>query len=576
MSDELLDDHPEFDEPLERALHRLRAASPDSARSRDAVAAALAKLQSPASTDFISKKKNFRRWLMPAGFAAAAATIVFAFWFSVVTPTSTASAAEVLREAIARRANFDGSIDIEKWDEKANRWIPHGRAFPSLGRSIHWGDENSSVWSYDDWKQKIQAEYHPKDKAVYIANILGTPSRPQMPFDEQTLLDEATLKTSEWSNARQVSGNEVHLLLTHNGTPTPVPVPNRVRVILSQESGLIQSVYIAMKAEDQSFMPVFRYQYKPAGVTPEQTWENLPVPDGTKRIDNRLTPDVLTWLATRDELYEKGLGFETAVVVSYFVDPFGKSPMVPDEGTIIIYAGNQNRWLRAQWNVGKDKARLPLPLGWPNPKFDDVMKVVGATRPHHFTAFDGKTLWPADGQGNPSVPDDASKALDRWRSSGSVQSLIWPHSSDLVDGAMGALYTKATIEETWPEKRRILTFTRPVRWQENPSELVRIESTRLDFVADPASGPWVETQQDIRYGHRGEDATEITQLNFDMTSVIRFREVIRVPTLWRRVVLNMATSPAYTEFTRLIPVPKQTVPQEWFGDPIKAWPVSLK
>ena len=187
------------EELLEKALQRLGAASPEADRSRDAVTAALAKVQSPAK----SRKIHFRRWIMPAGFAAAAATILVAFWMSV-TPVSSASAAEVFRLAVEKRARFEGTVDIDQWDPAGSKWVPKSRAYPSLARSIHWGDETPAAWAYDDWKEKIQAEYHPADGAVYAGDIIvSEPSRPAMPFDEETkanLLHGAAL---EWLNLQK-------------------------------------------------------------------------------------------------------------------------------------------------------------------------------------------------------------------------------------------------------------------------------------------------------------------------------------------------------------------------------------
>src|SRR3712207_6043828 len=111
-------------DPLDRALRRLGQVSLAQSQSDAAVAAAIEKPRTSALNVATPEPKGirFRRWFMPASFAAAAAAIAFAFWVSF-TPSSTASAAEVLQEAIAKRAEFTGTVDVEQWDPKNNRWI---------------------------------------------------------------------------------------------------------------------------------------------------------------------------------------------------------------------------------------------------------------------------------------------------------------------------------------------------------------------------------------------------------------------------------------------------------------------
>jgi hypothetical protein len=586
----------------ERAMQRLGALSPEPGSADHAVAAALARVRpaelpppsSSRTTPFRSLRTHvqLRRWLMPAGFAAAAAAVAFAFWVGVA-PSTPASAAEVLREAIAKRAQFDGTIDVEQWDPQASRWVRLEQVQPALGRSLRWGEFHVDdvprgteplAWTFIDSRLKYRAEYRPDLKAVYLADRFEWAESQAMPFDEQTLLDEAGLR-DEWTSARSEAGGDTVLLFTHKPQPpaatqpteegsAPSNVPHRFRVTLEKSSGLLRSVELAMTPEATEFTPHLRYINR-AGPQPELSWETLPVAPGTPRVDNRLTPEIRTWFATRDALYEQGIGFDTAVAVRHSIDPFGEKPL--ETGFVTIYAGKPQRWVQASWSVGhsarnppgdRSNAAVPLPAGWPNPTFADVLKTVSATRPSQFAAFDGHTYWRIEMSGPTRVQTDVARARDRWLLT-SLPSIIWPHSSTLLGGDMDNLFTQVKVEEV--DRNKVVTITRFLRWSDTPDRLSRHEVMRFDFAPDPQSGPWVEFRQTMKFPQRGELPHEVWQWNYDVTSLVMYRDPVRVPTLWRRVVVDTSPSPSYPEVTRLIPAKSEAVPAEWFGDPRKVW-----
>jgi hypothetical protein len=578
-------------EPIDRALRVLGGMSPEPGRADAAVAAAIAGLRTPAPAVSTSRPKRirFRRWLMPASFAAAAAAIAFAFWVSF-TPSSTASAAEVLQEAIAKRAQFTGTVDVEQWDPKNNRWIALERSVPAAGQSVRWGDPRDDSespdrkapmgWRFLDLKQKVQAEYRTDLKTVYVADLFGEPEVPPTPFDEQMLLKE--VRGEEWSSARSERDGQIELVFTQRPKPPaahdspatqPSNMPHRFRVALEKSTGQIRTVDFAMTPDAPAFTPYYRYNYAPAAKA--LSLEALPVPEGTARVDNRMAPEVKQWLATRDALHEQGIGFETAALVRYSEDPFGGGGRgTRAAGTVSIYAGKPDRWMNATWSVGADaklhrderqNPPLALPRGWPKPTFADVMSVVRNQRPQQFMAYDGKTVWRIEQNGKTRTTENPTyDGPDLWRRT-NIVSLIWPHSDTLLGGSQ-SLFTQVKVDKVRQDK--VVSFTRFYRNNEQPYHLNRFETDRLDF-NNPA--PWAEFHQQLQFWEHPDLPEDIWQWNYDVTSMVMYRDPVRVPTFWRRVVLDMNQSPTYTEFTRLIPAPKQDVPAEWFGDPRKAW-----
>ncbi|MEM6552700.1 MAG: hypothetical protein AAF750_11310 [Planctomycetota bacterium] len=514
----------------------------------------------------------FWRLAMPAGVLTSVLVLVAVLWTSA-TPQR-ASAEEILERAAAAREAFVGWYTVEWFNHESGEWHARQRVNPVEGklfdrRVMTQEDWNRPVsetgWVYTDVKEPLEVIYKPAEGEVIVTSKRGDDPAGEFPLTEQEVL--STIEELGLYKARVRDRDDGALVVEFVKLPVgeieptqrrgAEQHPERAVVAFDRVTGLLSSIAVQLSGEEE-LRPYLRIEYD---TEPIGDWRDL-VREGVKVVDQRPDEETDALLKAIDAVWDGGLGFDTALVVTRFGDRVKGT--LRDNGWLALYGEWGDEYVKFAWKDGQDIA------GWPKPTLESVLAHLETHPPDQvIVVAEGRCRWRwSAGEAWQERSRTDGRAENILRSVRLIDE-VWPSRGEVFYDP-GHKGVRPTVERD-PARSNgvILEAVSKTRWQGTPADDLRVrERRRIVFLED--LGPLPIEDMTTTYDQDGEVWRRV-RVEYSFVDTVMHRRPVRVPLYW----VERAESPrsvTLPKFSRLLPQPGVRLDAKWFSDPTGRWP----
>lgn len=511
----------------------------------------------------------------------AAAAMVAVVWslsvFTVLGPAQPASAAEVLQRAAAARQAFDGWYTLDVRNAETGEWVTKQRVNPAQGkRFARLADDPAvlakglpaSSWVYLDASVPVSVRYDAGRKTATVADTTDVAIHfADLPLSESQMAEWVEAGDRYAAATRTLDDGQVEIELTRK---PPVPDadgkpeqghegwPVRIVATFGEKDGLLRTIAVQQTgAEPLSLWARLRYDTEPIA-----SWREL-IGEGVTIEDRRPDEATTVILDGLDAVLRGGLGFDTAIVVRRNGDPIRGT--LSDDGTLTLYAEHGDQWAEFTWRSGEKIE------GWPEPTLDAVLSHLERSMPDQVAVYDGASCWWRWDADSTWQHATGTRAKEREQYHRLAHEIWW--------GRPALFYSpgsKPPVIESRRDPDRsngvIVEATVLGHWAGTPEgELVPMQTQTMLLLED--LGP-LPVRKTVEVFNPDGSTRRRQQWDYGIGDLVMYREPVRVPTRWRKVVEtdhDYGTVPV-PQFFHLMPQPGRTLEARWFEDPTARWP----
>jgi hypothetical protein len=440
-----------------------------------------------------------------------------------------------------------------------------------------------------DIRQPLAVSYSAEDRTAWVSGVVDPNYLQEMPLRVGDMLDWPELAGRYTARTSAESGGGVRLQLDKrppapDAKPTPTlrsdggdGYPHQIVARFAAGTGLLESLALREAADD----PLTKYARLRYDTPPIHDWREL-IDDSVKIVDRRPSPEAAALLDRLDDLWAKGVGFDTALLVKRSGDLI--SGQLADVGTVTIYAemdpaerpetstavSQETRaWVMLRWRgVGSQEF-----VDWPEVRWDEAMRLLDTREPDAALVFDGRQCWWRWGHGEEGWQTSADSTTRNFARQSRLVELFWPSREQLLQ-SVGRLPTRPElIRESQREGMVTLEAVVQGQWANDPTRQLRPMLRTAVTMRENLGLMPVRREQERFDQDGGVTFRELTDYA-GPGQVVMFRDPVRIPLFWRQTLQTTSDDgpPAHGNFFRLWPMPKQQLDAKWFGDPTSRWP----
>ena len=560
------------DRDLRGVFGRLAAREPGEATAQRALAGARralegaiadeASVRSPARGDGHGVSFWIWRIVMPTGLVAAAVLGV-AFLLTSAVP-QVASAAEILARAAKARAAYVGWYAMEQYEPSTGQWREVLRANPSEGKSLSNsmlgmpGRDGLSLeeldWWYIDRQNSVEVRYTAQNRTARVVSHAS--ELLETPLDEAQLLSLFDVETVGYESTSEIdaAGRTRLEMVQVPGADGQMDLPGfpaRITATFTADRGLLET----LEVKEFDGLVRLRMVYD---VEPMVPWEDL-VGDGITIEDLRVDPGVEDLLDRIDAVWEGGLGFDTAVLVTRSADR--ETLRLHEAGRVTLFGELNGDYVKLSWD------RIP---GWKHPTWEQMREHLETNAPQRAVVVAEGWCWWREGEGEAW----RKKRRDDGEVSNMVRGVrlvdeIWPDRGNLFwDPGDEGVRPTIRRDEDFPGTV-ILEADNKRRVAKAGGLLLKVIRKRVITFRDDL-GPLTKTDVTEEFDTDGE-LRRRTEVVYDVDDTAMYREPVRVPRTWWRFHESPGTVTLPQHFA-LTPLPGVTLDAKWFSDPTQRWP----